>query len=165
MPTNTYTPIASVTLSATASEIVFSGLPQTFRDLIIVSDSISSASQQARLRVNGSTASIYSTVFMRGTPTAGSSAFTDTLAYLTLSNYSSGTTASVITQIMDYAQTNKHKTMLIRSGYLQPDDATRYVEASAVRWASNDAVTSVTVYPSTSTFAIGSTFTVFGVIA
>jgi hypothetical protein len=102
---------------------------------------------------------------MRGTPTAASGTFTDTLAYLTLSNYSSGTIADSITQIMDYAQTNKHKTMLIRSGYLQPDDATRYVEASAVRWASTDAITSITVYPSTSTFAIGSTFTIFGVIA
>jgi hypothetical protein len=159
MPTNTYTPIASVTLSATASEVVFSGLPQTFRDLIVVAQFITGANANIRLRANGDTASNYSTVRMYGGP--GPDVGSDTLT-TTYANIESGETNtqqnSIIINAMDYSATDKHKTFLVRGNQ-------NYVSAYANRWASNTAINSLQIFPDTSSFSSGSTFTVFGVIA
>ena len=159
MPTNTYTPIASVTLSATASEVVFSGLPQTFRDLIVVySGSNTTGLAGLRVRFNGDSSSIYSTVNMNGESSgATSSAQTETSANIGVS--STGQSSTII-QIMDYA-TDKHKTILGRGNTL----ATSFVRATAGRWANTSAVTSVTLSTFAYDFNSGSTFTIFGVIA
>ena len=158
--TNTYTPIASVTLSATASEVVFSGLPQTFRDLIVVySGSNTTGLAGLRVRLNGDSSSIYSTVNMNGESSgATSSAQTETSANIGVS--STGQSSTII-QIMDYSATDKHKTILGRGNTL----ATSFVRATAGRWANTSAVTSVTLSTFAFDFNSGSTFTIWGVIA
>jgi hypothetical protein len=162
--TATYIALATITLTTTDSEIVFSSIPNTYRDLIVSVRSSATSSLGVHLRVNGNSSSIYSTVAMRATvnsPFQQSFAFTEAQAYL--SNSSTTSDFSGIAQLFDYAQTNKHKSMLLRSGYFQPDENGRFVEASAVRWGSTDAINSVTVRASTSTFAIGSTFSLYGI--
>jgi hypothetical protein len=160
--TNTYTPIASVTLSATASEVVFSGLPQSFRDLIVVASALTNGGSNnvAVVRVNGDTGSNYSRVQMIGdgsiTPTfagSGENAF--------YGSYFGTSTApsSCVYQFMDYSQTNKHKTVLMRT-----DIDTRTM-ASANRWGNIAAISSISLAPNSGSFTSGSTFTVFGVIA
>jgi hypothetical protein len=159
MPTNTYTPIASVTLSATASEVVFSGLPQTYRDLIVVANASISSDDLGKIQFNGDTGSNYSSVVMFGDGTNRvSEAFTTTHIW----TYRIGTTnrGTGILQIMDYAQTNKHKTVLARVG-----EAGRMVSATAGRWANTNAITSFSWTPQGGNWTAGSTFTIFGVIA
>jgi hypothetical protein len=157
MPTNTYTPIASVTLSATASEVVFSGLPQTFRDLILVVDGTGTGTMTFGVQFNGDTASNYSYVEMTGDTTANSSA--GSLSQALVGRFT--TTQSVsIGQVMDYAQTNKHKTVLARGG-----PANELVRASASRWANTAAVTAIRVVPLSNSFASGTTMSIYGVIA
>ena len=160
MPTNTYTPIASVTLSATASEVVFSGLPQTFRDLIFVMDGTSTTATDVTMLINNDSSNIYTSVRMLGDGVNTSSSTTSGTSGTWLRFSGPGVTGSNIVQFMDYAQTNKHKTMLIRT-----DNSNSLSAARAARYGSTNAITSFRVTSDSGSFSIGSTFTVFGVIA
>jgi hypothetical protein len=63
---------------------------------------------------------------------------------------------------MDYSATNKHKTVLVRA-----DNANSITMAHAARWANTSAITSIvlTSFEGAGNFAIGSTFSLYGVIA
>jgi hypothetical protein len=168
MPTNTYTPIASVTLSDTASQVVFSGLPQTFRDLIVVASASGTVNDQGmRLRFNGDSGSNYSTVAMGGwSNTAFSFQTTTTHALfysIQIGVNTNGIHTPVIGQIMDYSATDKHKTLLTRAN--GQNNSTTETTALATRWANTSAINSMSFTLSSGSFASGSTFTVFGVIA
>jgi hypothetical protein len=166
MPTNTYTPIATITLTSSDSEIVFSSIPATYRDLIVVCNFQNSGLASAsRLRLNGDTGSNYSSVWMvgNGSVTGSSSESAQTSARLFgASAGPSNTFSNVgIVQIMDYSATDKHKTVLDRFNSANTD-----VQASAIRWANNTAVTSVTIFDVLGqTYSAGSTFSLYGVIA
>jgi hypothetical protein len=158
MPTTTYTPIASITLAATATEVSFSSIPSGYRDLILVANfSVTSTGQVVELKINGSSSGTM--VGMRGNGSTTASYSVSTM-YL---HYAGGTTSGLeigIAQILDYSATDKHKTILVRS-----DNAASKSEAMANRWASTSAVTSVAVAPSAGSFTIGSTFNLFGIVA
>jgi hypothetical protein len=163
MPTPTYTPLANVTLGSTSTLVTFGSIPATYRDLILIITMVSSTTSfvRARLRFNGDTGSNYSWQGMRGTGTA-TAAFTSTNAYA----YFGDTNASDLRRIqygvsiMDYSATDKHKSLLVTAAA-----AGDGVESIVNRWANTAAVTSVTLFPSSAAFGIGSTFALYGVIA
>lgn len=159
MPTNTYTALATLTLTGTDSSITFASIPATYRDLILVGIGSNSADTDLALRFNGDTGTNYSGVRMFGNgSSAGSSSDTGkTYAEIGGVNTSIGDFRA---QIMDYSATDKHKTVLTRTS-----KTGSYVVAWANRWASTSAINSVTVYPISGSFAIGSTFSLYGVIA
>lgn len=161
MPTTTYTPIASVTLSASASEVVFSGLPQTYRDLILVfsGDGTTGGGAALRLQLNGDTATNYFRVGMWGNGSSSGS-FTQNNGYTDIMNFAAGRQLNAILQFMDYSVTDKQKTFLARD-----NDAGFQVVANANRWASTSAITSIRLFASSGSIASGSTFNLFGVIA
>lgn len=162
MPTSTYTSLATITLTGTDSEIVFSNIPSTYRDLILVANAGGSGSQAVKMKLNGATSG-YSFVTMWG---AGAAA--QTAAYATEAAANAGFGASIgtsldwslVAQIMDYSATDKHKTILARIG--RGSGAT---EATVSRYASTSAVTSVSLYIVSNDFISGSTFSLYGVIA
>jgi hypothetical protein len=167
MPTNTYTPLATVTLASTDSEIVFASIPATYRDLVLVCSARGTITTftNVQMRFNTDTGSNYSTVAMYGTGSAAAS-YSETTTNITLEQIArSNDTASVftpiVTQVMDYSATNKHKTVLTRNS----STLSGAVAALASRWANTSAITSVTLYPFSGSFAIGSTFSLYGVIA
>ena len=169
MTTPTYTLIDSVTLSTTAASITFSSIPQTYRDLVIVFVPISTSAGSPFMRVNGDSSSIYYTVEAIGNGSTSYS-FTDTawtsvrLSQRLFSFTDVQYQATI--QIMDYTQTDKHKSMLIRANV--PEDFTsgggnNYEGASmlAARWASTSAITSVLV--DSGTLAAGTTAYLYGI--
>lgn len=161
MPTTTYTPIASQTLSSTTSSITFSSIPSTYRDLILIISAAASVNTGIRARFNGDTNTNYTSVYLQGN---GSSAFSATrsFGFLDLSNFGPRTTFefSNIINLMDYSVTDKHKSILQR-----PNTPSASVEAYASRWASTSAISSIEIYVTSGTFSIGSVFSLFGVIA
>lgn len=167
MATPTYTAISTITLTSTDSEIVFSSIPATYRDLIVVASGRSSAAGAADnlgCYFNG-TASNCSTVRMYGTgSTTGSNVSPNNtrISQITIPAASAAYFGVVTIQIMDYSATDKHKSVLVRS-----NTAGDQVHAAAGRWASNDAITSVTLdlYATSANFAIGSTFSLYGISA
>ena len=116
MPTSTYTPIASQTLTSSASSVTFSSIPTdgTYRDLVLVINAKPVRAGEAFMQTtfNG-VSSDYSIVFARGSSGgAGSGSYSDTTMYTAVDAFNSTNGGVSIMQIMDYSQTNKHKTLL-----------------------------------------------------
>jgi len=157
MPTPTYVSLATITLGSTDNEIVFSSIPATYRDLILVMQARNTTSDAGvAARFNSDTGSNYTYVTMRGT---GSSATSATVSTTSMNFVDAFTTVGYIgiAQIMDYSATDKHKTVLIRKGGAFED-----VQAHAARWANTAAINSITLTVSNN-FAIGSSFSLYGI--
>jgi hypothetical protein len=160
MPTPTYTALANITLGSSAATVTFGSIPATYRDLIVVINFGTTASVgDVGIRFNGDTGTNYTYVeaFGSGSSTgssAGSRSY-NVIGYLT-----SVTRIATIAQIMDYSATDKHKTTLTRE-----NDAAGTLRMLATRWANTAAVTSLSIITQTNTFATGSTFSLYGVIA
>ena len=161
MPTSTYVALATETLSGSDASVTFSSIPATYRDLIVVANIDASAFSDFRVRVNGDTGSNYPSVRMQGSGSTAASATFDLTFFRFNGNSDMDTDFSFVSiiQVMDYSATDKHKTFLVRS------NSSSGVDAHAGRWANTDAVTSLEVFPSTGTFEIGSTFSLYGIEA
>lgn len=162
MPTNTYIPIATVTLASTDSEVVFASIPSTYRDLVLVFNGTTSApgADSVTFRFNTDTGSNYSNVRMVGN-SSGASSYADTANTLYIGvAVNTSEPMTIHAQIFDYA-TDKHKGVLSRS-----NQAGGWVTAHAGRWANTSAINTVRVLPtggSSWTFSIGSTFSLYGI--
>jgi hypothetical protein len=161
MPTQTYTPLANVTLGSSAASVTFSSIPATYRDLIVVIDGKSGTTTNADVRLRPNNDSGNATrVFMFGDgSTTSSQAFTDAIFVATLPP-SNSTNASAMAQIMDYPATDKHKTILQRSAV-----ASQFVSANAARWASTSAITSIVLMVTTESMGAGTTLSLYGISA
>jgi len=148
------TALATTTLASSSATVTFSSISGSYRDLYISATLIySGAATDVGFRVNGGTGT--SVVYMAGngsSPSSGTNS--DVLGYAT----SAGITETI--NIFDYAQTDKHKSGLIRYGA-----AGNFAAAAAFRWASTSAITSLEFYLGSGTFQAGSTFSLFGVSA
>ena len=156
MATPTYVPLATITLASTDSEIVFSSIPATYRDLILIANCkpVSGGSTNLVMKFNSATTG-YSRVVAGGN---GSSAFSVTSATELIAQFNNSTNFEVgVNQIMDYAQTDKHKTVLTRT-----NDAGDNVSMQAQRWASTDAIHTISLAYSVN-IDTGSTFSLYGV--
>jgi hypothetical protein len=160
MPTPTYDLIASNVLGSSASSVTFSSIPATYRDLVVVVKA-DGANQNALIRLNSdTTGSNYSPVSMYGT---GSSAFSSTIGQNTITyDVAADTNYLAIINIMDYSATDKHKTMLNRAN--NPTGSAPAVGASAIRWANTSAVNTVTILISAGSWAVGSSFYLYGLV-
>ena len=167
MPTPTYTPIASTTLSSSQASVTFSNLDTLaagMRDLILVGSVQASGAYVLSGTVNGNTSSIYNWVHMRGNGSATASGGFSNFAY---ANFSDGIVflgsewENFTLSLFDIAQTDKHKSWLCRG------NSATYggTSATAGRIATTNAITSINVYPGANNWAIGSTFSLYGVIA
>jgi hypothetical protein len=162
MPTPTYTALATITLASTASSVTFGSIPTTYRDLVVVFSFKATAATEPRIRFNGDTGSNYSFVQLGGNGSSTlSNTGTTTGGWITPNSaLSTSNFDTTIIQIMDSSATDKQKTYLSR---FSPD--ANYVNALAVRWANTSAITSINAYTTSNAFAIGSTFSLYGVIA
>ena len=157
-----YVPLATKTLTATATSVTFSSISQAYRDLVLVTNAKNTvANEPGFVRLNADSGNNYSMVFMGGNGSAtSSSSFSSTFAFMSLTNYATfGTTQFTvnIANIMDYSTTDKHKTILFRS-----NASATGVDATAARWANTAAITNIVV-TSNNSWAIGSTFTLYGI--
>jgi hypothetical protein len=110
------------------------------------------------MRFNGDTGSNYPNIYMLGaTSGASSAAFTGSFIYG--GGWNSSTNSLCIWQIMDASATDKHKTVLNRTG--TDADAT-YTWAS--RWANTARITSISVVGN-SNFLSGTTISLYGIVA
>jgi hypothetical protein len=159
-----YTALANLTLSSAQISVSFTSIAAGYRDLVLVisaRETATSGSNNCYLRFNGDSGSNYSMVRMTGD---GSSPQSDTVSSVTfagwafIENSSTNNFTPIIYNIMDYSATDKHKTVLGRGA-----GASNFVTATASRWANTSAITAVEVRPSSTSFAAGSTFALYGV--
>jgi hypothetical protein len=149
--------LATTTLTGASTSITFSSIPATYKDLILViSGTSTSGIAETIMRFNSDTATNYSRVTMFGTgSTTGSFAGSAT----GIGFFDAFTSVGMsIAQIMDYSATDKQKTVLIRRSF--PADN---VAATGARWANTSAITSVSLAVISSSLAIGTTISLYGV--
>lgn len=158
-------PLANTTLGSGVSSVTFSSINQTYRDLLLIVSNITASSSYvyASLRFNGSSSN-YNYVVANGNGSSSSSyagSSLDAIFMSSITNYTTASKASEIIHIMDYVQTDKHKTVLARSS-----DAATGVEMLVGRWADTSAITSLTILTSGApAFASGMTIALYGVSA
>jgi len=153
-PVSTYTALATITLASTDSEIVFSSIPATYRDLVLVCE-VTGTDIDIKIKLNSdNTAANYPSVVMRGLGSGSGQSFTSSQG---IGFVASGARGYIQSQIMDYSATDKHKTILNRDS-----DSSVQVVARAMRWTNTAAVNSVAV-AGDSAFAIGSTFSLYAI--
>ena len=156
-----FTVLGSTTLATSSSTVTFSSIPGGYKDLVcsVEISEMASGYGYTGLRFNGSSASDYSRVTMGGeSSTTTSQSGTGTYIDFTMYYLGVGQTGVFQINALDYSSTNKHKSVLCR--YSSADRGG--VQATAGRWASTSAVTSLSIITSNS-FAAGSTFRLLGV--
>jgi hypothetical protein len=113
VPTPTYVPLATQTLTAQISTVTFSSIPATYRDLILFTTAAQAGINGAFCRFN--TDYRQQTTLMSDAGGPGSTTVTRQsgiyLLNLTMQTNSDQVTRN-FTQIMDYSATDKHKTHL-----------------------------------------------------
>lgn len=164
---STYTPIASTTLTTTASTIEFTSIPSTYTDLILVARGSFDTTNDIRFRINNDSGTNYSFTLITGDGTSASSTRGTSLTSGLGSYYGQVTTTlgnSVqILHFMNYSNTTTNKTILVRS-----NGASGGVDALVNLWRSTSAITTLTFAKSsafTGTWQIGSTLTLYGITA
>jgi len=161
MPTPTYVALATTTLASTDSQIDFTSIPSTYRDLVIVIDTgVTAGAYDIRMFFNADTSTgNYSRVVAWGNGgSVGSLTGAEQITYYGAPRDTQNSTNFV--QVMDYSATDKHKTSLVRS-----NNSASGLDMIASRWANTAAITSVRLLPSANSFTIGSTFSLYGIEA
>lgn len=164
MGTPTYTPLASLTLSASAASVTFSSISQAYRDLVLVVTGTwpVNSSAQMRFEFNTDTTSTnYYRVSMYGDGSTAYSASSNGNSFPG-SSWGYGSPAplwQVVANFQDYSASDKHKSYLVRT-----DDAANQVSANALRWANTAAISSLSVKAGLN-FQAGSSFALYGIAA
>ena len=158
MPTATYIALANVTLTGSDSNIVFSSIPATYRDLVVVC-SFNVASGNIRARFNSDTGNNYNMVRMYAGNGFGPASDSFSSTHFEFGDVSSGQTTLLI-DIMDYSATDKHKTTLSKDA-----SAGDRIFYHANRFASTSAVTSIDIFRSTGSFGSGDSFALYGIVS
>jgi hypothetical protein len=160
----TYEPIATTTLGTALASVTFSSISNGYTDLVLVLNSIATAgAPNTLLRFNGDTTSNYSYTYFTGNGTAVDSVRSASqTSILTTFNGNPGASPNTnIIQILNYGNATTFKTVLIRAS-----QAGVGTDAIAGLWRkSPEAINSITLTTSSSTYAAGSTFTLFGIKA
>lgn len=156
--TAAWTPLATTTLSSSASSVTFGSIPSGYKDLQLVMTPLGNQVQDVSTSFNGSSAN-FTGVRMWGY--SGNTYSSDTYSTSASMVIITNSVAPVVTwNIMDYSATDKHKTILVRGNAQSSYD---FVWASAHRWASTSAITSITLTPTSPyVFVAGATFSLWG---
>lgn len=164
-------PIAWTQLSAATSSVLFSGIPQNFQDLRIIASARTSTStaDDMTLRLNADSATNYSrTVLYSDNASAVSFRNTNSnwaiVGFMPSNSDTAGVFSTQSIDIFNYASTTVNKTILGRSG-MSGTASTIGNVANVALWRNTAAINSVTLLAANQSFASGSTFALYGVLA
>lgn len=157
-------PLQTITLGSTVTSVTFASIPGTFRDLrLVVVGTQTTTGNGSYLRFNSDATTSYAFVSAEGNGSGKSSyGWEDSYMYFA-ATYNSGDTTvpSVeVIEILDYSQTDKHKTAIGRIS-----SPAREVAMGASRWYKTAAITSILVSGQFTSFKAGTTFSLYGVVA
>jgi hypothetical protein len=158
---STYVPIQAITLSANTATVSFTGIPQTYTDLVLVIEGALTASGNKRIYFNGVGTDQSSTALWGTGSSAVSARYTGTgTCYLDVANAVTNRYNTIV-HIQNYANTTTNKTYLSRH-----NSAAVSTEAIVGLWRSTAAITSFDLNVATGSSAVygsGSTFTLYGI--
>ena len=162
MATPTYDLLDSTTLASAASSVTFTGIDQSYGDLVLVAESKNTGTgAYMTMKLNNDTGSNYNQIFADGNGSSAQSISysNQSIAYLQGVDPMSNTDSNLtVLQFLDYSATNKHKSILHRD-----NRANALVYMQAIRYASNSALTTIEIAVNSNSFASGSTFYLYGI--
>lgn len=158
---STYVPIATTTLGSSAASVTFNSLG-SYTDIKVVYSATASSLVNSRLQFNGDSSSgFYSTQVLYGTGSTAAATRQSNQNSIWVDNTDTGSNVNTtIIDVMNYSNTSTYKTCLIRGSA-----ASTQVDAHVGLWRNTNAITSLTLFPSSGTYSTGSTFTVYGIKA
>lgn len=159
----TYTPIATYTASSSIGSYTFSSIPSTYTDIVAVLAPIAGGgAADIYMTFNGDTSGIYSSIILSGTGSAASGTKYSSQSSIIIDFYGSAISSEQSNRVLNinnYANTNVYKTAIIRA-----NRAGSGTDAIVGMWRSTAAINSIT-FTLSSSFASGSTFTLYGIAA
>ena len=156
----TYTPIATTTVSGTSTATVtFSSIAGTYTDLILISNPgiVSGSVNDFLMTFNSDTANNYSNTYLYGNGTSATSGGSSNQPSALVGRTTTAL-GTMLLQIMNYSNTTTYKTVVERSGAAGND-----LLARVNLWRSTAAITSMSFTAGSTSFATGSTFTLYGI--
>ena len=160
----TYEPIASATLGSAAATVSFSSIASTWTDLVLVLTGTQTTNGNGIfMRFNSDSGTNFSSTRLWGNGSSvGSNRSSSTATAFIESNGIGDTNpATVVIQVMAYANTNVFKTALVGAA-----DASLGVTRSVFLWRSTNAIDTVTIHSAgAGTFKSGTTAALYGIKA
>jgi hypothetical protein len=162
----TYEPIATTTLSGTATSITFSSIPNTYTDLVVSWTALAStASYQPAIRFNGDNGANYNMLELWGDGTSPSFATERDTSYINAARGSSlSTTIPEFTEfnIFSYAGST-YKTAINK--YAGDNNGSGVIEITVGLWRSTAAINSLTLVSANGaqSLAAGTIATLYGI--
>lgn len=167
----TYIPLYTTTLGSATPSVTINSISAGYTDLVLVVSVFGSRAANAdslAIRFNGDEASNYSYTYLIGDANGPASSRATNQTNIWCGNFSSNSVANpspIIIQIQNYSNTATFKTVLSRQNAIAGGGYT-ITGANAGLWRSTVAINSITVRSETgSNFAVGSTFSLYGVAA
>jgi len=163
----TYEPIATNTLGSATSTFTFSSISGSYTDLVFVMSLKAATTNNPTLRLtfNGSSSGYSGTQLYNSSSVAGSNRNTSA-AFISIARAigappTIGNTGTTLVSIPNYSNTTTYKTVLARTN--AADSGTEF---DVGLWQNTSAITSISIdTPTSNDFAIGSTFTLYGIKA
>jgi hypothetical protein len=163
--TNSYESIATVLVgSGGASNIEFTSIPSTFKHLQVRAIArVSTGSPYMYVQFNGDTAANYTyhMIYATGATAAADANVNISGANAAYVSSTANTFGVLVQDVLDYADTNKFKTVRDLGGY--DANGSGQVRLTSGLWRSTSAVTSLKITPSTSSFTQYSQFALYGI--
>jgi hypothetical protein len=162
-PVGAYDALATVTLSATASSITFSGIPAGYKHLQLRSVCFGSNNQEnLYVRFNGDTGSNYARHYLLGDGSSASASATVPDTGGVFSNTSTATSPYVaICDILDFSNSSKFKTLRALSG--RDTNGAGDITLRSSLWRNTASVTDINIYAGVGTLSSGTTIALYGV--
>lgn len=163
MATATYVPIATTTLGSANANITFSSISNTYTDLkIVLVGNITTSTANVALTFNSDTAGNYSVTWLDGNGTSATTNSITSLQYISLGVIDSGSLPAFINaDIFSYAGSTFKSTLSTDS---KDQNGSGTVRATVGMWRSTNAITSINLGLSASTFTAGTTATLYGIL-
>jgi len=157
---NTYVALRTETVAVATPSVTFSSIPSDYTDLVLVINGLGVASDSlgVTMTFNGVTTNRSYTRLQGDGSTASSFRSTNDPAIGVLGNSEGG---NVIAHIMNYSNTTTFKTILTRYNSLDAGDGR--VGSYVSLWGSTAAITSMVIGLSSGNYAVGSTFSLYGI--
>lgn len=165
---NTYTLIASNTLSTTAASVTFSSIPSTYTDLVLKFSVRNSGTNTSTVRIRfNATATNYSYTYLQGDGSAATSSRASATTFIfTLQNrnsYTANTFSSNEIYLPSYTAAQNKPLSVIG---MQEDNSTAItMQATAGLWSNTAAVSEIEISTDANNFVSGSSFWLYGIKA
>ena len=162
----TYTLIASNTLLSAAASVTFSSIPATYTDLVLrcAVRGTGTTTSTVQVTFNGSTSS-YSYRTVLGNGSSASSGAASGVAFLsslqTRNSYTANTFSNNEIYIPSYTVSQNKPVSLFNAQ--ENNAASAVIQSVAGLWRDTNAINQVTLAPDVDSFAIGSSFFLYGI--